>query len=61
MKYTTKHEKRKALWIILILASVAFQLITAQAWKSWDVEYPMVNRNVEWSGAGYNGIWEAKP
>jgi len=21
------------------------------------VEYDMVNRNVEWTGAGYNGIW----
>ena len=27
-----------------------------QRWKVAE-EYPMVNRGIEWTGAGYNGIW----
>ena len=25
--------------------------------RSFAIEYPMTNQHIEWSGAGYNGIW----
>ena len=47
-----------------ILISVLAVIIGVLAWanieldnrKDWDVCYQMVNRNVEWTGAGYSGI-----
>ena len=48
-----------------ILISVLAVVIGVLAWanieldnrKDWDVCYQMVNRNVEWTGAGYSGIY----
>lgn len=48
-----------------ILISVLAVVISILAWanieqdnrKDWDVCYPMANQNVEWTGAGYSGIY----
>ena len=42
--------------LAVILGMLVFFSIRVPEDKSWDVCYEMVNRNVEWSGAGYNGI-----
>lgn len=39
-----------------ILGMLVFFSIRVQEDKNWDVCYEMVNRHVEWTGAGYNGI-----
>ena len=44
-----------------ILAAVTIALIgmniAADADKTWDVCFEMTNRRVEWTGAGYSGIY----
>ena len=63
-KYTTscgeKGILKKIIVVALALAVIgmgAAVYAAEQTPEDWDTEYPMVNRNVEWSGAGYNGIW----
>ena len=63
-KYTTscgeKGILKKIIMVALILAVIgmcAAVYAAEQKPEGWDTEYPMVNRNVAWSGAGYNGIW----
>ena len=49
----------------VIVFSVLMALIVALAWwaisdaetKTWDVCYPMANQHIEWTGAGYSGIY----
>ena len=54
------NRKGKTIIIAAIIAAVitAWLVISltppAENWKP-DKEYPMVNRNIEWTGAGYNG------
>lgn len=56
--------ERRTFWITL---SVLLAIMAAMIWlnaekanktEGWAVEYEMVNRNIEWTGAGYNGIYE---
>lgn len=42
--------------LAVILGMLVFFSIRVPENKSWDVCFEMVNRNVEWTGAGYNGI-----
>lgn len=42
--------------LAMILGMLVFFSIRVPEDKTWDVCYEMVNRNVEWTGAGYNGI-----
>lgn len=49
----------------IILISALAIAISAMIWviikqddrSEWNVCYPMTNRNVEWTGAGYSGIY----
>ena len=43
--------------VLLIAAALALHaaLATSTVPAGWDVSYPMSNRNIEWTGAGYNG------
>jgi len=56
-KYTTEQKVSATLRIILILvvAFAVYAIADAYAVKSWDVEYPMTNARIEWTGAGYSG------
>ena len=66
MKHHRHYSKEKAVSIVLriILAALVvfaiYTVSTAVALKSWDVEYPMANARIEWTGAGYNGALEAR-
>ena len=42
--------------LAVILGMLVFFSIRETEDKNWDVCFEMVNRNVEWTGAGYNGI-----
>lgn len=60
--YSTEQKISIALRLIL-LAVVAFAVwavSNALAVKTWDVEYPMTNARVQWTGAGYNGALEVR-
>lgn len=41
-----------------VLGVLIFLNIRMETEQTWDVSYEMVNRNVEWTGAGYSGIYE---
>ena len=49
----------------VIVFSVLMALIIALAWwaisdaetKTWNVRYTMANQHIEWTGAGYSGIY----
>ena len=41
-----------------VLGVLIFLNIQMETKQTWDVSYEMVNRNVEWTGAGYSGIYE---
>ena len=47
------------LMALLTIANGIWICVREDSKPRWKVavEYNMVNRNVEWSGAGYNGIW----
>ena len=51
-KYSKSTTVSKVLWIILIAVVVlaVYAISTANAAKSWDVEYPMTNQHIEWTG-----------
>ena len=54
--------KRKQFFIIMsillaIIAALAVADICAADGNTWDVCYEMTDRYVEWSGAGYSGIY----
>jgi len=60
-QYNTKPWKKIALTIafLLTIANGIWICVREDNTPRWKVavEYEMVNQNVEWSGAGYNGIW----
>ena len=49
----------------LLIASVIFCVISYTLYKTqknWTEEYPMTNQHIEWTGAGYQPLWqEEKP
>ena len=53
--------ERRGFWIALaaivmiLLAEVG--MLTQQRGPEPDVTYPMVNQRIEWTGAGYSGIY----
>ena len=64
MRHYTTRDKEKAIFTAIV---GAIMLIVA-VWMSImamkeadrikpDVEYPMVNQNITWEGAGYSGIY----
>lgn len=62
-RYRTSEHKK---WLITLLgiglavtvAISAIDLIrSAKADNNPVIEYQMTNQHIEWSGAGYNGIW----
>ena len=40
-----------------VIAALVWANISVRTRTPWDVEYEMVNSRIEWSGAGYNGIY----
>lgn len=61
-KYSTEKKISIALRVTLVaVIGLAIWAITdALAVKTWDVEYPMTNARIQWTGAGYNGALEAR-
>ena len=45
-----------AIMTVIIGALVFLNVRQAQS-HDWDVCYEMANRNIQWSGAGYNGVY----
>jgi len=61
---TTTRIKKSVTWILIILiAAVAaalvgsFFIVRAESGQEAEFVFPMANANIEWSGAGYNGIY----
>ena len=58
--------ERRSFWTAMgILAAVIMVLAGAiirmdRQGPAWDVSYPMADARIEWSGAGYNGIYGGK-
>ena len=53
---------RRTFWISMSIMTVVLgMLIFLNIWverePECDVSYPMVNKNITWEGAGYNGIY----
>ena len=56
----TDHVVDAILWALLIAATV-FAITTYvlyKAQKTWTEEYPMTNQHIEWTGAGYQPLWQ---
>ena len=43
--------------ILAVMAALLVWAFSAEAEKTWDVCYPMSNQHIEWTGAGYSGIY----
>ena len=43
--------------LVVVIGILVWANIEQDNRKDWDVCYPMANQNVEWTGAGYNGIY----
>ena len=61
-KVNSKYKKQMITLIgIAMIVAVAFESIdlirSAKADNDQVIEYQMTNHHIEWSGAGYNGIW----
>lgn len=40
-----------------VIAALVWLNVGAERKETWDVCYEMVNARIEWTGAGYDGIW----
>ena len=40
-----------------IIGALIFLNVKQDSRQDWDVCYEMANRNIEWTGAGYSGIY----
>ena len=40
-----------------VIIALAWWAISDAETKTWDVCYPMANQRIEWTGAGYSGIY----
>lgn len=50
--------KISAVIMAVVLAVLVWLNIWVERETPGDISFPMVNRNIVWMGAGYNGIWE---
>ena len=63
MKYYSTKSREKAIFagvvgLIMIVMAVWFAFFApVEQHTAPDAIYPMVNQRIEWSGAGYDGIW----
>ena len=64
MKHYTTRDREKAIFTAVcgMVAIILAVWMSIMAMKETDrikpdVEYPMVNRNITWEGAGYSGIY----
>lgn len=48
---------RKILIAMLILTIAAIAYLLEATKPQPDAVYGVVNQNIEWAGAGYNGVW----
>ena len=60
MNDNTKKIKNTGFYILMslltaIIIALAIGNIMLDREKTWDVEYEMTNRRIEWTGAGYSG------
>ena len=63
MKYYSTKSREKAIFagvvgLIMIVMAVWFAFFApVEQHTAPDQIFPMVNQRIEWSGAGYDGIW----
>lgn len=61
MKHYSTKDKEKAIFTLVVIVIMFVVLIWLALVPAGSAEpdfvYPMVNRNITWEGAGYNGIW----
>ena len=63
MRNYSTFDREKAIFagivgLIMIVLAVWFAFFApVEQHTAPDAVYPMVNQNIEWSGAGYDGIW----
>ena len=43
--------------LAVVIAALVYLNIKEDNRKTWDVCYPMANQRIEWTGAGYSGIY----
>lgn len=61
-QYSTKKSRKtiRAAALIIALAALAWlaadRFLPAERWEP-DFTIPMANRNIEWTGAGYSGVY----
>lgn len=60
MNHNTDGKKNTGFYILLslltaIIIALAIGNMMLDREKTWDVEYEMTNRRIEWTGAGYGG------
>ena len=60
MNHNTYGKKNTGFYILMslltaIIIALAIGNIMLDREKTWDVEYEMTNRRIEWTGAGYSG------
>lgn len=65
MKQPRKHNSMDrlvdAILFGLLIASIIFCVISYTLYKTqknWTEEYPMTNQHIEWTGAGYQKLWQ---
>ena len=63
--YNTKTEESKGFWVALALIAAVIMILAGAIIRQereraslWSVSYKMVNAGIEWTGAGYNGIYK---
>lgn len=61
MKYYNTKDKEKAIFLVAIIlvmvgVTVWLAVMPAEAHPAPDYVYPMVNQNITWEGAGYDGF-----
>lgn len=50
-----------AILLVLLIGATIFCIITYTLYKTqknWTEEYPMTNQHIEWTGAGYQPLWQ---
>ena len=64
MRHYTTRDREKAIFTAIcgVIAIILAVWMCIMAMKEADrikpdVEYPMVNQNITWEGAGYSGVW----
>ena len=57
MRITRKEWYAIIAGFVAVIIALAWWAISDAETKTWDVCYPMANQRIEWTGAGYSGIY----